>query len=217
MKLTDIYFVLLLSVNCFVSCTKPLPEPEIEVDYFNKLKVQGSVNVYLVQGTTNDVISTTLDQTNFHDQSNSTLFIQSGTGSVTISVSNLSYIWCQGCNIHVEEQVYLPFLEMDLYSGDLNISNLLTDSLDIYTTGSDILEIAGSSTKADISLSAGSSLSAYNLICDTLEISTMDGNAEVHSTSFLRAFVNSNGNIIYKGNPDSVFVGGLGSGTVSPY
>lgn len=211
-------FQLTILVSFVFSCAKQEPEdPELDIGYFNKLKVQGGVHVYLVNGTSNKVISTTLDETSFHEQGDNTLFIQDGAGSVTISVLDLSYIWCEGCIIHVENQLTLPYLDLDIYGGDLEISNLTLDSLDIYMSGTAFPEIAGTCTKADLYMGGGVSLSAYDFVCDTLELSTFSENAEVHATSFLKVFVNGGGNTIYKGSPDSVYVGGLGPGTVTPF
>lgn len=216
-KVLFIVAVSTLLIACNKIETGP-QKPDFEIDNFERLKVQGGVDVEFFQGALkNEVIATTLDENDFHDQGD-LLFIQESYGVVNIAVANLDYIYGQGADYEMNEQVTFQNLEMDLYSSDVRFQNLnVLDTLDLYLTGNSTYKFGGNVRFADINNNSGAYFQGYDLVCDTMEITITTNNAEVNVTSFLKVNMAGGGNLIYKGNPDSVLVVGFGTGSVTPY
>jgi hypothetical protein len=216
-KSIGILCCIVLIMGVFVSCDGfGGSEPDFDIEYFDRLKLQGPITVTLVQGTKNEVLTTTISEVNFHSQGNNTLFIQ-GSGSATISVLNLDYIHSQSATVKSTDPIILDELEFNNYSGHIELNQFSVGQFSLYSTGVEFVELNGTSNNSNINLGPGSHLRGYDFICDTLQLSTGDGNAEVHVLDYLKVSVTTSGNTIYKGNPDTVIVNGLGSGTVTPF
>ncbi len=204
-------------LSCSILSCNLEEEPAKELDPFDKIWCNGSVDINLIQGTTNEVVSTTLNDFSY-DVSNDQLNIQAGSGSITIAIEDIESIWCQSCDITALETITLDDLSIYIHAGSLNALDLIiSDTLDCEFDNMGIYTIKGSSPYVSFSMTNNAQLEAYDFIGDTVEVSVTSKEAHVHATSLLTGSIHGHSDLIYKGNPDSVNVNTFGTGEAIPY
>src|SRR5688572_27865922 len=89
-----LFFLLLLTI---CSCTED-EMPAKELDPFKTINANGGVTFTLVQGASNRVISTSLNEASYN-VNNETLSINATGGSMTIAVYDLDLLSCNACAV----------------------------------------------------------------------------------------------------------------------
>ena len=101
-------------------------------------------------------------------------------------------------------------------AGDVDISNIKNDRLEIVVSGAGSLNAAGETKEADITLSGAGSVNARSLLAQKAKaVSTGVGTIDVFAALQLDASTSGVGDINYYGNPKSVSKQANGVGSIS--
>lgn len=176
---------------------KPLPP-------FGSISANGPVTFNLVTGVTNQVMSTSL-QSQQYFVSGGTLQIN-GTGSMTIAVKDINQFFCNGCTIENDGVLAADTLNMTVHGGHVDLNDLIiTGWLGINSINLGNHEFTGTAHFFHVTTSNLSSIDAFQLMTDSVHVnSTSISDAEVTATQVVNVFINSSGNVKYKGNPPIV-------------
>lgn len=180
---------------------------------FRSISANGSVTFKLVQGEEKTkALSTSMADANY-SVSNGTLNVN-GNGTMTIAVGGYTSINCNACNVESSGALITirwpcPYMRGSAKFTDLNVSRYL--QLNVLNTGT--YEFSGTVPFFNATCVNLAKVKAYDLITDSTYVNTTCAvDTEVHATKVINVFINSAGNVNYKGSPPVLRRSGIGSG-----
>ena len=234
----SLYFVLPLIAMVLMGCgtvnfgfssvrgSGTLKTEERAVSMFEKVVIEGSGDLYVVQGNEEGLTIEAEDNLMEYLTSevrDNTLVLGFKDGvSVSptkgirynLKVKNLSDISVAGSgNIHMDTFKAESLSLSIAGSGDAQIKDLAATSLRIQSSGSGNFEVSGSATKVDVNISGSGKYKAGDLESDDTSI-TIGGSGEavVWANISLKVQVSGSGDISYYGDPNvSQSISGSGS------
>lgn len=212
-------FVFILSTILFTACEKndPISTQTLTLDPYTGVSVQRNIKVTIRYGTTPEVRLT--GSTNFLDRmdlrvENNTLIIRRDEGTyidfnveVLVIVPTLNFVELTSSN-NIDISAFTLSEDLTLRvtnSGNINTGylNLSANRLNIEITGDGNISTRGKAAQSDILITGSGDYDGYEMIVDDSDVHINDsGNAKVNVLSELRAFINSTGNVYYKGQPN---------------
>lgn len=212
MKLKYIGLLFFATLTC-MSCDVQ-EDPAKPLAPFDRITSNGGgVTFTLVQGAKNKVISTSLNDAAYN-VSNDQLLVNAASGTMTIAIHNLDLLWCNGCSVKNKGAIVVDTLSLYVHSGsvelkDLQVSNLV--SLIALNTGT--YKLSGNTRLFKFSGVDSTYLKAENFSADSVYIiSQCAVDSDVYATDLLNAFIASEGNVNYLGNPPVIRVTTTGLG-----
>lgn len=225
MKTVKSVFVLaLLTVSSFIYGQQ---NQEVTLQSFNKIDIQGIMQVELVKGKSNKISTEALNGANLEDL---TVAVSGGELAVKTKIfkqltdtknnkkksdnqklfkvrieyaNELSGINVgRGAELSAEEALTGNRLAIDATSGAIAKLNLNVNNLELSSTQGAIVTLEGKAIFQQTKVNTGGELFAYQLKSDEVEIKANTGGvAEVSASKSLDAFAGTGGTITYKGNP----------------
>lgn len=179
-------------------------QPAKALPAFRTISSNGGVKFRLVEGAENQVISTTLDDASY-GVSSGTLSVNAAGGSMTIAVKNLYLLWCNACSVEGDGLV-ADTLNFSIHAGSAELFNIhVNNYLGLTALNTGRYKFSGYASFFNFSAVNMASIEAYNLQTDSTYVNTTSiADAEVNATQVLNVFINSIGNVNYKGNPPVV-------------
>lgn len=192
-------------------------DPAKDVGQFEKISANGSMDIRLVSGVENKVLTTSLSE-NAYSASNGTLNIN-GNGNMTIAINEMESFYCNACDLECLETLILDSTDISIHAGSAEFNNLVVTSfVELTFVNSGSYKFKGSALKADLNISNNPRFEGYGFVCDTLIMLSGYYNSEVHAKKYLDVTMIGGAPIVtYKGNPDSVTTSIVGSGKVEPF
>jgi hypothetical protein len=204
---------------------------ERNVGSFESIDVSGAMDVFLTEGTTENVKieakGIELDKilTEVKDQ------------TLKISMKNQSGNWSWGKNVEIK--VYVTYRKLNAISNrgssdiignsvvknetmDISLSGsgdikmaLDVKSLSVSVSGSSDIRVEGTATKQEIRISGSGNFDGKNLEGKEVKVQVSgSGDATVWATEMIDAKVSGSGDVSYKGNPSKEISKVSGSGTI---
>jgi hypothetical protein len=195
-----------------VSCD-PKEYPPKALGHFTTISSNGLVTFTLVQGVENAVLSTSM-MDSYYSVSGGQLSIN-GIGTMTIAVSSQKLLLsCQSCSVKGSGPLVVDTLAFYMHAGDLKLTDLQINSrMDINAINTGTYKVAGQAAFVNLSTINAVTYKGYDLITDSTYINTASiFDMEVNTTYVVNAFINSIGNVNYRGNPPIVRATITGSG-----
>jgi hypothetical protein len=199
-------------VLLLVSCGDPKEFPSKPLAPFNRISSNGLVTFNLVTGARNEVLSTNLNEAMYNVSSG--VLQVNGVGSMTIGIRNIYSLWCNACTIENRGPLVADTLAMTVHGGsvdfnDVRINNYL--QLEALNTGT--YSFSGTVPFFYVKNINLTSVRAFNLVTDsTYVVSSNVIDTDVHATQVVNVFINSMGNVNFKGNPPTVRLTRTGTG-----
>ena len=195
-----------------LSCEKPAEEPAKVVGYFKNISLSKNTDITLVQGATNSVLSTTLDDAEY-SVSDETLYI-SGLGTITIAVSDLEQINMTSGKLLNTGTVVLPHLYLSMTNGSSNLTNFhISGTFEGHFTSTGNYKFSGSAGYCHLATINAAVFNSPDFVCDSLtyigSLSNVD--SKVHVTQKL-IFILGIGNLYYNGYPTVIDTNYTGPG-----
>lgn len=201
---------------------------EQTVDDFDALRVSGMFRVYLVEGTSPQVVITTDENIQDYvtvEVRNNKLFLgmESGNYSPTkleayITTAALSHIAIAGAaSITGDHTLTGDNMLIDL-SGASNIDlKVNLSQLETKVSGAGKINLSGKADTHRLRISGVASVDCYDLETTDTHVSISGAaSAKVHATGHLDARVSGVGSIRYAGNPASTHTETSGAGSINP-
>ena len=208
---------LFLACLCFISSCKREEDSPKALGNFKQIHCNGGVNIKFIQGATNEVISTTLADSEYNTGSY-TLNINASGGQITIAVNDLDLVWLNGSHITTEGTLNLQDLRFYTNASDVTMNDIhVADTIygDFNNTGT--IHFSGSTPFLHLNLINTARLEAFDLLADSVDIyqgATVD--AQIYASLLLRGGIASSGDVYYKGNPAVLDTASMGSGIFIP-
>jgi hypothetical protein len=205
--LTAIGLILVL-----VSCGDPKEFAPKPLGPFNRISSNGLVTFNLVTGARNEVLSTNLNEA-MYSVSSGVLQIN-GIGSMTIGVRNIYSLWCNACSIENRAELIADTLAMTVHGGSVDFNDIrINNYLELEALNTGDYSFSGTVPFFYVKNINLTSVRAFNLVTDsTYVVSTNATDTDVHATQVVNVFINSSGNVNYKGNPPIVRLTRTGTG-----
>jgi len=201
---------------------------------FNAIDIEGSVDVYIVQGQTESVKVEAPSDFMDHiitEVSGNTLRIRDKNSSgwhwggwsthkkvaVYVSVRDIHEIGATGSgDVYFKEGLHTNSLRIGL-SGSGDVQGLIeTKNLDCSISGSGDLKLAGHADQSSISLSGSGDFSARSLITQNTAVRVSgSGDANINVSNNLNAAVSGSGDVSYTGGAQHVIKSKSGSGDIN--
>jgi hypothetical protein len=179
-----------------------------EVPTFHAVELAGSSNVVIRAGEKQSVVVRADD--NLLDRV--TTEVKAGTLVLGTTPGSMTTKSPMSVEIGVPELTSLTLNG----SGNIVVTNVSTDRLDVSLPGSGTLTADGTATKLDLSVGGSGSVQFARLVAKDAHVGVSgSGAAFVTATRSLTASVSGTGAIIYTGNPQSVTKNVTGSGAVT--
>ncbi|MDJ1497193.1 DUF2807 domain-containing protein [Cytophagaceae bacterium DM2B3-1] len=204
-------FLLVLVFAGLISCEVEEVPPK-PLGSFTTITSNGFVTFNLVGGPVNKVISTSMSDA-YYNVSNGNLFIN-GMGTITIAVRNLYLLSCNSCSVKSAESFTADTLNFSIHAGSLKLKDVIvTRYLGLNAINTGTYEISGRTPFLNLGLTNMVTFKGYSLITDSTYVnSTNVVDCEVYTKQVINAFVNSIGNVNYKGRPPIVRASYTGTG-----
>ncbi len=203
---------LCLSASIFFLAGCAEENPAKPLGPFNQIHSNGTITFRLVTGAENRVISTTLMESMYNTGSG-TLSIN-GSGSMTIAIKDIKMLSCNACTVENPEPLVADTLNMSIHGGSATLENIqINGYLGLNAVNTGTYEFSGYSHFFNVSSINLVSIEAFNMITDSTYVnSTAVSDTKVHATKCVNVFINSMGNVRYRGNPPIVRLSRTGTG-----
>jgi hypothetical protein len=206
-----IFYFLTLTLGLF-ACDDPHEHP-VNLAPFRVISANGLVTFKFVQGAGDNVAVSTSMLDNTYSVSGGVLSVN-GIGTMTIAMGNYMYLNCNACDVKSSGPLFTDTLAMYIHAGSARFSNLLVSSifqLDAINTGT--YKFSGSAPFFHVTCNNLAGIEAYDLVTDSTYVTTTCAvDTKVHATKVINVFINSIGNVDYKGDPPIVRATITGSG-----
>jgi hypothetical protein len=179
---------------------------------FDRIQSNGTVTFRLVTGADNRVLSTTMMES-MYNAGGGTLTVN-GSGSMTIAIKDIKMLWCNACTVENPEPLIADTLNMSIHAGSATLEGIqINGYLGLSAVNTGTYEFSGYSHFFNVSSINLVSIEASNLVTDSTYVnSTAVSDTKVHATKCVNVFINSIGNVRYRGNPPIVRLSRTGSG-----
>ncbi len=223
----NIIVVLTIFTSCNINCIRGkgnITKKTREVTSFNAIEVSGAYTIILCQDSITS-LNIEADE-NLHQfittkVENNKLIIDSKeslcpTKHINVYINSPSFknIDVSGAiNVQSVNQLTAPEIKLDLSgASEINL-NLETQKLNIGCSGAGKLQLSGKALYAKFDCSGASEINAFDLLSETLKISSSGaGKAKVNVSKHLDVDISGAGTILYKGSPTvSQEISGAGS------
>ena len=188
-------------------------EKDYDLDYFDKIDLEGGYNVHLMQGEQSDIVVTTAEENQDKFKiwvDNGVLHVTTRSKTITTDEVKLDITIKELSNINIEGGVFLTtkgFIDVE----DLNISvqggahikmQITARQIKARAEGGVNMEFEGVVDEFIASTEGAGNIDADNLKAKRVNCRvTGVGNASVYATEELDASVEGLGKISYRGNP----------------
>ncbi len=202
--------LLLASIVFLAGCEEENPAKPLGP--FNRIQANGTITFKLVTGADNRVISTSLMES-MYNTGGGTLSIN-GSGSMTIAIKDIKMLSCNACSVENPEPLVADTLNMSIHGGSATLEGIqINGYLGLSALNTGTYEFSGYSHFFNVSSVNLVGIEAFNLITDSTYVnSTAVSDTKVHATKCVNVFINSIGNVRYRGNPPIVRLSRTGSG-----
>lgn len=203
--------VLLLFTGMLIAGTT---KQERDVGNFKSIKISGSGDVVLVQGSENKLVVETDENVLDHIETrvkNGTLilkqkdrFFKRGEDvTYYVTARKLEDLSISGSGSIVGDKVKSDKIEFSISgSGEITIKDLTTDRLDLSISGSGDIDLAGKATVQKIRISGSGNYLAKGLVGEYVDVNISgSGKAEVHALKDLTITSSGSSDIVYYGTP----------------
>ena len=195
-----------------------------DVGNFSKIYIGGAFDVYLSQGSSNEVVveATSSDMDDIITEvSGGKLQIKTRKGSrnvkgdIYITFKDIDEIHSSGAS-NVESRTVIKSNNFEVRSsgaGEMALE-LDVDDIEISSSGASTMTLSGSAGKQDISLSGAGSIRAFDLKGKSADVTASGaGDIRINVNGTLNVRSSGASSVRYKGNPDveSVKISGAGS------
>lgn len=194
-----------LTSIAFYACKKPAPTPT-PLGKFDNVWINGNVSLTISSASSSSLISTSGGSVNTVVVGN-TLMIN-GYGNAHVNIGNADTVFSNGSSTVTN-------------SGPMNVGHMVfscngastvtinnitaTDSLIALANGSGIYTFSGTTPKLTVGANGNGTFEGYNMTSTNCDVAVNgSGKSDVFVTGILRAFINGNGMVYYKGNPTTV-------------
>jgi hypothetical protein len=214
MKIPAIFPLALIAAASFLvtGCGDPKEFPAKALPPFNKISSNGFVTFNLVAGAENTVISTSMPES-MYSAGGGQLNVN-GIGRMTIAVRDIKILSCNGCSVENDGPLVADTLNMYMHAGSVDLKDIqINGYLGLNAQNSGTYKFSGTAGFFYVSNINATIVKAFGLVTDSTYVnSTNVLDTEVHATKVVNVFINSMGNVLYKGNPPIVRLTASGSG-----
>ena len=202
---------LLGSIFFFAGCDIE-EQPAKALGPFNRIQSNGTITFRLVTGADNHVVSTSMMESMYNTGGN-TLQIN-GSGTMTIAIKDIKMLSCNACTIENPEPLIADTLNMSVHAGSVTLEGIqINGYLGLNAQNTGTYEFSGYSHFFNVSSINLVSIEAFNMVTDSTYVnSTAVSDTKVHATKCVNVFINSIGNVRYRGNPPIVRLSRSGTG-----
>ena len=230
-KLVTFAMCLLIGIGAHAS-TKKDSQQVRKVDHFSAVKVSSGIDLYLTQGSSEEVVIKA------DDDIIDDIVTKVKDGVLHIYLErNFNWNWMNsrkayvifddltsidasaGSDVYSENDFKLDDLEIEVSSGsDLDLSGLVTKSLRLGTSSGSDAKLSGKVEQLEAHASSGSDIDAGSLESKNCRVRVSSGSdAVVYVTESLEADASSGGDVRYRGNPRHKDVHESSGGDVKGY
>jgi hypothetical protein len=197
-------------------------ELRLETEYFDKIKLEASANIRIIQSDVHEVIIQGFENDVYEVDVNvigDQLSIEEHGAHpadfiIKIYVDEISRLENAGSSIVYGESHFIQNRNVDFAqtgSGEIDFA-LTTDDIDVEIRGSGYVYLEGDSESLDAEIDGSGWLRSFGLNSDIADVRIEgSGSAEVNVSADLDAFILGSGDIHYKGHP-AIFAEITGSG-----
>lgn len=213
MKQFFFYVVVLLSSITLYSCGDPEEHPTSGTGGIRLISANGLVTFRLVQGAGHSRAISTSMMDNMYSYGNGVLTVN-GIGTMTIAVGGYTFINCNACEIKTVEPILTDTLAMSIHAGSARIYDVTVSRyLQVNAQNTGTYRFSGTVPFFNATCVNLASVEAYNLLTDSTYVNTTCAvDTEVNATQVVNVFINSSGNVNFKGNPPILRRSGVGTG-----
>ncbi|HEX2920702.1 MAG TPA: DUF2807 domain-containing protein [Bacteroidales bacterium] len=202
-------------------------EREISLDSFKFVELSGIYNLELVQDSMNKLVISGKNNIQFIEgivkndtlqiKDNKKISVKPGRNKLYLHFSNLEYLTTNDpVNISSRDTLRSDIFYWDAL-GEIVEANLLIDCnyLCMCTSANTLgmFRFSGNAENCDFFIRYGSIVHSENLICKNVIVTSETvGDITVNASENLSAYIRSNGNIYYRGNPQTAVAEQKGSG-----
>lgn len=202
-----------LSGVLIMGCGDPQEFAPKALGPFNVIQSNGGVKFKLVSGATNQVISTSLSES-MYNVSSGVLSVNAAGGVVTVAIRNLNLLSCNACTVENPSPLVADTLVMYIHAGSANLQNIqINHYLGLSALNTGKYKFSGTAAFFNVANVNATSVEAFDLVTDSTYVnSTNIFETDVNATQVINVFINSIGDVNYKGNPPIVRLTATGSG-----
>jgi hypothetical protein len=213
-------FLMLLFLMSVYSCQKIKQPPASQTPVpseFKNIAINGTVNLTLIGGSANEVAEVSGEAVGMTIVNN-TLNV-SGYGTISLRINSCDTIFVNAnsiVNSSVPDFKHIVFI---CNTGSISANDIkASDSIHVISNNLFINSISGSTKKLNLNIKSTALFAGYGLIAKNANVYVnSSGDTQVTVTDTLRATINGNGDVYYKGNPPMVIPVVLsGSGQIIP-
>jgi hypothetical protein len=200
-----VLLLLVLIASMFSSCQKNFPSGTPVAPApgnFHNITVNGNCKLKLVSGSTNQLDSIIGGYVH-NIVINGTLMLN-GSGNVYITINDLDSVFANGnSSISCKDTLHLDYLAILCNgSSDVTLTVEASDSITALVNGSGKYNFSGSAPKLNVGANGHGTFSGFGLFSKNCDVGVNgSGTSEVSVSDTLRAYINGNGTVYYKGNP----------------
>jgi hypothetical protein len=198
----------LLLIRCDIEET-----PAKKLGSFNRIQSNGMVTFNLVTGAENAVISTSIMES-MYSVSGGTLIVNAAGGSMTVAIRDLKMLSCNACSIGCPEPLIADTLNMYVHAGSVDLGDIqINGFLGLNAVNTGKYKFTGRASFFQVSSSNLATIKAFDLVTDSTDVNSSSiSEVEVNTTKVVNVFINSMGDVLYRGNPPIVRLSKSGTG-----